>query len=139
MTFGILDRFRLLIPDIQVNDLEAKVVILEAQAQSHEGHWCQCGCRATSELSYAEEMQGQQNASPASSSPPIDQSYQTLPTGQVMELVPVPEDIQLLSPNSSEEEVLWVPPPRTPTSGRQVGGQHCWTRHKTDKSGAGAA
>ena len=105
------------------------MVILEAQAQSHEGRLCRCGHRATSELSYAEEMQGQQNASPASlsstplSSPSTDQSYQTPPLEQVTALVPVPEEVQLLSPNSSEEEALPVPPPHALTPGRQVGGQ----------------
>ena len=113
-----------------MNELEAKVIILEAQAQSHKGHLCRCGERATSELSYAEEMQGQQNASPVSSSsgtppssPPTDQSYQTPPNEQATTLVPVPEDVQLPSPNLSEEEVLRVLPPCAPTPGRQVGGQ----------------
>ena len=121
-------------------------MILEAQAASQE-RLCWCGHRATSELSYANDMQGQQNTSPASSSsgtPPLslptDQSYQTPPVEQVTELVPVPEDVQLLSPNSSEEEAIPIPPPRAPTPGRQVGGQRCWTRHKTDEaSGSGAA
>ena len=87
------------------------MVILKAQSQSHAGQLCRCGQRATSELSYAEEMQGQQDASPVSSlsgtplsSLPTDQSYQTLPVEQVTELVPVPEDVQLPSPNSSKEE-----------------------------------
>ena len=75
------------------------MLILEAQAASQE-RLCRCGRRATSELSYADDMQGQQNASPTSSSsgtlplsPPTDQSYQTSPVEQVTELVPVPEDI----------------------------------------------
>ena len=92
-------------------------------------------------------MAGQQNALPASSlsgtpplSPPMDQSYQTPPVEQVTELVPVPEDVQLLSPNSSEEEIHPVPPPRAQTPGHQVGGQCCWTHYKADElSGAGAA
>ena len=98
------------------------MVILEAQAASTE-RLCRCGCRATSELPYADDMQGQQNAPPASStsgtppsSPPTDQSYQTPPVEQVTELVPVPEDVQLPSPNSLEEEAISIPPPcaRTP-------------------------
>ena len=121
-------------------------MILEAQAVS-QGRLCRCGRQATSELSYAEDMEGQQNASPASSSlgtppssPPTDQSYQTPPAEQVTELVPVPEDIQLPSPNSSEEEPIPVPPPRAPTPGQQVRGQRCWTRCKADEaSGSGAA
>ena len=121
-------------------------MILEAQAASQE-RLCRCGCRATSELSYADNMQGQQNASPASLtsgtpplSPPTDQSYQTPPMEQVTELVPVPEDVQLPSPNSSEEEAIPIPPPRALTPGRLVSGQRCWTRHKTDEaSGSGAA
>ena len=122
------------------------MLILEAQAASQE-RLCRCGCRATSELSYADDMQGQQNASPASSSSgtlpsslPTDQSYQTPPVEQVTELVPVPEDIQLPSPNSSEEEAIPILPPHALTPGHQVGGQHCWTRCKTDEaSGSGAA
>ena len=122
------------------------MVILEAQAASLERLSC-CGHRATSELSYAEDMQGQQNALPASSSsgtppssPPTDQSYQTPPVEQVTKLVPVPEDVQLPSPNSSEEEAILIPLPRTLTPGRQVRGQRCWTRCKADEaSGAGVA
>ena len=102
---------------------------------------------AIAELSYAEDMQGQQNALPALltsgtplSSPPTDQLYQTPPVEQVTELVPVPEDVQLPSPNSSEEEAIPIPLPCAPTPGRQVGGQRCWTRRKTDEaSGSGAA
>ena len=122
------------------------MVILEAQASSTE-RLCRCGRQATSELSYAEDMEGQQNASPASSSsgtppssPPMDQSYQTPPVEQVTQLVPVPEDVQLPLPNSSEEELIPIPPPRSPTPGRQVRGQCCWTCRKADEaSGSGAA
>ena len=117
---------------------EAKILILEAQAQSQE-RLCRCGRRATSELSYAKDMQGQQNASPASSlsdipplSPSTDQSYQTPPVEQVTALVPVLEEVQLPSPNSSEEEVLRVPPPRALSPNRPVGGQRCWTHCKAD-------
>ena len=122
------------------------MLILEAQAASQE-RLCHCGCRATSELSYANDMQGQQNASPASltsgtppSSPPTNQSYQTPPVEQVTKLILVPEDVQLPLPNSSEEEAIPIPPPRAPTPGRQVSSQRCWTRHKADEaSGSGAA
>ena len=108
---------------------------------------CHCGRRASSELSYAEDMQGQQNASPASSSsgtpplsPPTDLSYQTPPVEQVTELVPVLEDVQLPSPNSLEEEAIPIPPPRALTPGCQVRGQRCWTCRKADEaSGSGAA
>ena len=118
---------------------------MEAQASSTE-RLCRCGRWATSELSYAEDMEGQQNALPASSlsgtppsSPPTDQCYQTPPVEQVTELVPVPEDVQLPSPNSSEEEPIPVPPPRASTPGRPVSGQRCWTRRKADESaGSGA-
>ena len=59
---------------------------------------------------------------------------------QVTELVPVPEEVQLPLPNSSEEEVLCILPPHALTPGHQVGGQQCWTRRKADNtSGAGAA
>ena len=58
---------------------------------------CRCGQRATSELSYAEEMDQRQDASSPSppSSPPTDGSYQTPVTESVTRLVPVPEDVQL--------------------------------------------
>ena len=55
-------------------------------------------------------------------------------------LIPVPKDVQLPSPTTSEEEVLPVPPPRATTLGREVSGQQCWTRRKFDKTpGAGAS
>ena len=103
---------------------------------------CRCGQRATSELSYTEEMDQRQDASSLSTppSPPTDGSYQTPVTESVTQLIPVPEDMHLPSPTSSEEEVLPVPPPRASTPGREVSGQHCWTRHKFDKTpGAGAS
>ena len=53
-------------------------------------------------------------------------------------LVPVPEDVQLPSPMSSEEEAIPVPPPRAISPDRNVSGQRCWTRRKFDKTpGAG--
>ena len=110
--------------------------------ESNERGLCHCGQRATSELSYAEEMDQRQDASSPSppSSPPTDGSYQTPVTESVTPLVPVPEDVQLPSPTSSEEEVLPVPPPRATTPGREVSGQRCWTRRKFDKTpGAGAS
>ena len=121
-------------------------MILEAQAASTE-RLCRCGRQATSELSYANDMQGQQNASPASStsgtppSPlPTDQSYRTPPVEPVTKLVPVPEDVRLPSPNSSEEEAIPILPPHAPTPGHPVCGPCCWTRRKTDEaSGSGAA
>ena len=93
-------------------------------------------------MSYAEEMDQWQDASSASppSSPPTDGSYQTPVTESVTHLVLVPEDVQLLSPTTSEEEVLPVLPPRATTLGREVSGQRCWTRRKFDKTpGAGAS
>ena len=55
-------------------------------------------------------------------------------------LVPVPEDVQLPSPTSSEEVPIPVPPPRAVTPGHEVSGQRCWTRRKFDKTpGAGAS
>ena len=58
----------------------------------------------------------------------------------VTRLVPVPEDMQLLSPTSSEEEAIPVPPPHATTPGHEVSGQRCWTRRKFDKTpGAGAS
>ena len=93
-------------------------------------------------MSYAEEMDQRQDASSPSppSSPPTDGSYQTPVTESVTRLVPVPEDVQLPSPTSSEEVPIPVPPPRASTPGREVSGQRCWTRRKFDKTpGAGAS
>ena len=93
-------------------------------------------------MSYAEEMDQRQDASSPSppSSPPTDRSYQTPVAESVTHLVPVPEDVQLPSPTSSEEEPIPVPPPRATTLGREVSGQRCWTRRKFDKTpGAGAS
>jgi hypothetical protein len=58
----------------------------------------------------------------------------------VTRLIPVPEEVQLPSPTSSEDEAIPVPPPRAVTPGRQVSGQRCWTRRKVDQApGAGAS
>ena len=121
------------------------MTILCAQVEANERGLCCCGQRATSELSYTEEMDQRQDASspsPPSSppSPPTDGSYQTPITESVSRLVPVPEDVQLPSPTSSEEVPIPVPPPRAVTPGREVSGQRCWTRRKFDKApGAGAS
>ena len=104
--------------------------------ESNERGLCRCGRRATSELSYAEEMdQRQDTLSPSlPSSPPMDGSYQTPITALVTHLIPVPEDVQLPSPTSSEEEPIPVPPPRVTSPGHEVSGQRCWTRRKFDKT-----
>ena len=130
------------------------MTILRAQVEANERGLCRCGRRATSELSYAEEMDQRQDASsptppsspslPSSpsppSSPPTDGSYQTPVTESVACLVLVPEDVQLPSPTSSEEVPIPVPPPRVATPGREVSGQRCWMRRKFDKTpGAGAS
>ena len=118
------------------------MTILRAQVEANERGLCRCGQRATSELSYAEEMDQRQDASSPSppSSPPTDGSYWTPVTESVARLVHVPEDVQLPSPTTSKEEVLPVPPPRAATPGREVSGQQCWTRCKFDKTpGAGAS
>ena len=84
------------------------MTILRAQVESNERGLCRCGQRATSELSYAEEMDQRQDTSSPSppSSPPTDGSYQTPVTESVTCLVPVPEDVQLPFPISSEEEAI---------------------------------
>ena len=118
------------------------MTILRAQVESNERGLCRCGRRATSELSYAKEMDQRQDASSPSppSSPPTDGSYQTPVTESVTRLVPIPEDMQLPSPTSSEEAPIPIPPPRATTLGREVSGQRCWTRRKSDKTpGAGAS
>ena len=100
-----------------------------AQVEASERRLCHYGQRATSELSYAEEMDQRQDASSPSppSSLPTDGSYQTPVTESATRLVPVPEDVQLPSPTSSEDAPLFVPPPRATTPGREVSGQRCWT------------
>ena len=103
---------------------------------------CRCGQQATSELSYAEEMDQRNDASSPTppSSLPTDGSYQTPVMESTTCLILVPEEVQLPSPTSSEEEVIPVPPLRAMTPGREVSGQRCWTRHKFDKTpGAGAS
>ena len=90
------------------------MTILQAQADSNERGLCHCGQRATSELSYAEEMDQRQNASSLSvppSSPPTDQSYRTPPVELATMLIPVPEEVQLPSPTSEEEVLIPIPPP----------------------------
>ena len=87
-------------------------------------------------------MDQRQDASSPSppSSPPTDGSYQTPVTESVSRSAPVPEDVQLPSPTSSEDAPIPVPPPRAVTPGREVSGQRCWTRRKFDKTpGAGAS
>ena len=62
------------------------MTILCAQANSNERGLCCCGQRATSELSYAEEMDQRQDVSSLSvplSSPPTDRSYRTPPVEEV--------------------------------------------------------
>ena len=113
------------------------MTILRAQVESNERGLCRCGQRATSELSYTEEMDQRQDALSASPpslplSPPTDGSYQTPNVGSVTHLAPVPEDVQLLSPTSSEVEPLPVLPPCAPTPGWEVSGQCCWTSCKFD-------
>ena len=107
------------------------MTILRAQVEANERGLCRCGRRATSELSYAEEMDQRQDASLPSPplSPPTDGSYQTPVTESVTRLVPVPEEVPIP-----------VPPPRAATPGREVSGQRCWTQRKFDKTpGAGAS
>ena len=91
------------------------MTILRAQVESNKRGLCRCGRQATSELSYAEEMDQRQDASSASplSSPPTDGSYQTPVTESVTRLVPAPEDVQLPSPTSSEEEAVRATLPLT--------------------------
>ena len=122
------------------------MTILRAQVEANERGLCRCGRRATSELSYAEEMDQRQDASSPSPpllsppSPPTDGSYQTPVTESVTHLIPVPEEVQLPSPTSSEEEAIPIPPPCASTPGREVSGQRCWTWRKFDKTpGAGAS
>ena len=81
-------------------------------------------------------MDQRQDASSPSppSSPPTDGSYQSLVTESVTRPVPIPEDVQLPSPTSSEEEAIPVPPLRATTPGRVVSGPRCWTHRKFDKT-----
>ena len=86
-----------------------------------------CGQRATSELSYAKEMDQRQDASSilVPSSPPTNHSYCTPPVDEEGCLVPAPEEVQLPSPTSSEEVAIPVPPPHATTPGRKVSVQCC--------------
>ena len=118
------------------------MTILCAQVEVNDSRLCRCGQRATSKLSYAEEMDQRRDASSPTppSSPPMDNSYRTPVMESVPLLVLVPEDVQLPSPTSSKEEAIPVPPPQATTPGRQVSGQRCWSRRKLDKTpGAGAS
>ena len=118
------------------------MTILQAQVESNEQGLCHCGQQATSELLYAKVMDQRQDASLPSppSSPPTDQSYHTPQVEGEGCLVPVPEDVQLLSPTSSEEVAVPILPPRATTPGREVSGQQCWTRCKVDQApGSGAS
>ena len=118
------------------------MTILWAQVEANERGLYHCGRQATSELSYAEEMDQRQDASSPSppSSPPTDNSYQTPLVDNAALPVLAPEDVQLPSPTSSEEEAIPIPPPRAMTPGCEVSGQCCWTRCKFDKTpGAGAS
>ena len=116
------------------------MTILQAQVESNERGLCRCGQRATSELSYAEEMDQRQDASSPSppSSPPTNGSYQT-PVVEEESCV-IPEDVQLPSPTSLEEAPIPIPLPRATTPGQEVSGQRCWTRCKFDQApGTGAS
>ena len=118
------------------------MTILRVQVESNERGLCHCGQRATSELSYAEDMDQRQDASSPSPllSPPTDGLYQTPAVESVTCLVPVPEDVQLPLPMTSEEDPIPVPPPRATTPGCEVSGQRCWTRCKVDQApGSGAS
>ena len=118
------------------------MTILWAQVESNERGMCRCGQQATSELSYAKEMDQRQDASSPSPplSPPTDRSYRTPPVEEEGRLIPVPEDVQLPSPTSSEEVTIPILPPRATTLGREVSGKRCWTCHKVDQPlGAGAS
>ena len=58
----------------------------------------------------------------------------------VTTLVPVPEEVQLPSPTSSEDMIHPVLPPHATTPGQVVSGQHCWSKRKADPSqGSGAS
>ena len=110
--------------------------------ESNERGLCRCRQRATSELLYAKDMDQRQDTSSISlaSLPPTDGSYVTPTVELVTRLVPVPEEVQLPSPMSSEVAPLPIPPPRATTPGQEVSGQRCWTRRKLDKApGAGAS
>ena len=118
------------------------MTILWAQVELNKRGLCQCGQRATSELSYAEEMDQRQDAlSPMPpSSPPTDGSYQAHLVKSVTHLVLIPKEVQLLFPMSSEEVLIPILPPRATTPGRVVSGQHAWTCRKTNLApGSGAS
>ena len=118
------------------------MTILRVQVEVNERGLCCCGQWATSELLYAEEMDQRQDASSPSPplSPPTNGSYQTPVVEEESRLIPVPEDVQLPLPMTSEEVPVPVLPPRATTPGREVSGQRCWTRRKVDQApGSGAS
>ena len=118
------------------------MTILRVQVKSNARGLCCCGQRATSELLYTEEMDQRQGTSSPSLplSPPTNWSYRTPPVEEVTHLIPVPEDVQLPSPTSSEEPPIPIPPPHATTPGHEVSGQRCWTCRKVDQApGTGAS
>ena len=141
---AILDTFSQVSTSVsQINNLEVELTILRAQVESNKRGLCRCRQRATSKLSYAEEMDQRQDASsplPPPSSPPTDWSYRTPLVEEVTQLVLVPKEVQLPSPTSSKEVAVPVPPPHATSPGRVVSGQHCWTCCKVDSfQGSGAS
>jgi hypothetical protein len=108
----------------QIAMVEADQVLTDIHHADLERGRCRCGQRATLELSYAENVA--QGASPArelslssdssssflpADSPMTDRSYQSPVVSQVTGLVPIPEEVQLPSPNTSEDEIVRIPPP----------------------------
>ena len=127
--------------------LETDNVLIEAHCADIERGRCRCGKRATSELSYAKEIN--QRASPApelspssegsslflpADSPVTDTSYQSPVVSQVTALVPIPEEAQLPSPTTSEDKIVRVLAPRVDAEVPQVSGQRCWTACKAQCS-----
>ena len=95
------------------------MTILRAQVESNGQGLCRCSQWATSELSYTEEMDQRQDASSPSppSLLPTDGSYQTPVVESSGHLVPVPEEVQLPSLTTSEEDTLCVLPPLATSPG----------------------
>ena len=61
-----------------------------------------------------------------------DRSYQSPVISQEIGLAVIPEEVQLPSPNTSEDEIVRIPAPRVEEV-PEVSGQRCWTARKAQR------
>jgi hypothetical protein len=116
--------------------------LLQAHCKALEKGLCHCSQRATLELSYVAEMD-QRASSPSSASgllltssepdsPATNVLYQSLPVEQVTTLVLVLEEVGLLSPSTSEDKIVQIPPPCACSVDCPMSGLCCWTTRKAE-------